>query len=145
MVRDLRLRGRRVVGGCAEGVAIVSHNPISFYGGVDPETGRIVERGHELDGKRISDLILIFPTGKGSTVGSYTLYQMKRLGTAPKAIINRETEIIIATGCALAGIPLIDRLEKDPLEEIETGDYVRVYADGGEVEVEKRSKMRITY
>ena len=133
-----RLKGRRVVGGYAEGAAIVSHSPISFYGGVDPKTGNVVERGHELEGKGITDLILVFPTGKGSTVGSYTLYQMKKLGTAPKAIINRETEIIIATGCALAGIPLVDRLERDPLEEIETGDYVKVDADKGEIEVEKK-------
>ena len=139
-----RLKGRRVVEGYAEGTAIVSHSPISFYGGVDPKTGNVVERGHELEGKCIADLILVFPVGKGSTVGSYTLYQMKKLGTAPKAIINRETEIIIATGCALAGIPLVDRLEKDPLKEIETGDYVKVDADKGEVEVEKKAKMGAT-
>jgi len=138
-MNDLRLKGRRIVGGYAEGVAVVSRNAISFYGGVDPKTGHVVERRHELEGKCIADLILVFPTGKGSTVGSYTLYQMKKLGTAPKAIINKETEIIIATGCALAGIPIIDRLERDPLEEIETGDYVKVYADKGEVEVEKKT------
>ena len=139
-MRTLRLRGRRVVGGYAEGVALVSNQPLSFYGGVDPKTGRVVERGHDLEGRHISGLVLVFPTGKGSTVGSYTLYQMKRLGTAPKAIINRETEIIIATGCALAEIPLIDRLEEDPLEEIETGDHVRVHADKGEIEVEKKDQ-----
>jgi len=136
----LRLKGRKIVGGYAEGIAVVSHHPISFYGGVDPGTGHVVERGHELEGERISDLVLVFPTGKGSTVGSYTLYQMKKLGTAPKAIINKETEIIIATGCALAGIPVVDRLERDPLEVIETEDYLKVDADKGEVEVEKKTK-----
>ncbi|RJS89178.1 DUF126 domain-containing protein [Candidatus Bathyarchaeota archaeon] len=135
----MRLRGRRVVGGYAEGRALVSRHPLSFYGGVDPETGVVVERGHDLEGARISGVILVFPRGKGSTVGSYTLYQMGRLGTAPGAIINRETEIIIATGCALAGIPLMDRLERDPVEAIGTGDYVRVYADRGEVEIEKKN------
>ena len=139
-----RLKGRRVVEGYAEGTAIVSHNPISFYGGVDPKTGNVVERGHELEGKCIADLILVFPAGKGSTVGSYTLYQMKKLAKAPKAIINREAEIIIATGCALAGIPLVDRLERDPLEEIDSGDYVKVDADRGEIEVEKRAKVKAT-
>jgi hypothetical protein len=140
----LRLKGRRIVGGYAEGTAIVSHNPLSFYGGVDPKTGRVVEHRHELEGKHIDGLILVFPTGKGSTVGSYTLYQMKKLGTAPKAIINRETEIIIATGCALAGIPLVDRLEKDPLEEIESEDYVKVDADKGEVEIEKSKTQAVS-
>jgi hypothetical protein len=137
----LKLRGRRVVGGYAEGTAIVSQRPISFYGGVDPKTGCVVERGHELEGRCVSGLVLVFSTGKGSTVGSYTLYQMKKFGTAPKAIINRETEIIIATGCALAEIPLIDRLERDPMDEIESGDYVEVDADKGEVEVEKKAKV----
>jgi predicted aconitase with swiveling domain len=136
-VTTLKLKGRRVVEGYAEGTAIVSQHPISFYGGVDPKTGCVVERGHELEGRCVSGLVLVFPMGKGSTVGSYTLYQMKKSGTAPKAIINRETEIIIATGCALAGIPLVDRLEKDPLEEIEIGDHVKVDADKGEVEIEK--------
>jgi len=140
----LKLKGRRIVGGYAEGTAVVSHSPLSFYGGVDPKTGCVVERGHELEGKCVSELILVFPTGKGSTVGSYTLYQMKKLGTAPKAIINRETEIIIATGCALAEIPLIDRLERDPLEEIEIGDHVKVDAGKGEVEVEKKAKVEAT-
>ena len=137
----LKLRGRRVVGGYAEGTAIVSQHSISFYGGIDPKIGRVVERGHELEGRYVSGLVFVFPMGKGSTVGSYTLYQMKKLGTAPKAIINRETEIIIATGCALAGIPLVDRLEGDSMNEIESGDYIEVDADKGEVEVEKKAKV----
>jgi len=132
-----KLRGRKIVGGYAEGTALVSSSPISFYGGIDPKTGLVIERGHELEGKRISDQILVFPSGKGSTVGSYTIYQMKKLGTAPKAIINLETEIIIATGCALGNIPLVDRLDRNPLLEISTGEVVTVRADSGEVEVRK--------
>lgn len=78
--------------------------------------------------------MFVFPTGKGSTVGSYVLYQMKKLGTAPIAIINIETEAIIATGCVLAEIPLIDKLEKDPIHTFNTNDFIRVFADEGVVE-----------
>lgn len=78
--------------------------------------------------------MFVFPTGKGSTVGSYVLYRMKKLGTAPIAIINIETEVIIATGCVLAEIPLIDKLEGDPIRAFNTNDFIRVFADKGVVE-----------
>ncbi|MBS7652541.1 MAG: DUF126 domain-containing protein [Candidatus Bathyarchaeia archaeon] len=131
----MRIRGRRIVGGYAEGEALISPEPISFYGGVDPETGVITERGHKLEGESVKGRVFIFPRGKGSTVGSYIIYRMKKLGTAPSAIINHETEAIIATGCVLAKIPLIDRLEADPIKTLKTGDYIRVYGDEGLIEV----------
>ncbi|MFQ6053276.1 MAG: DUF126 domain-containing protein [Candidatus Bathyarchaeia archaeon] len=131
----MRLQGRRVVGGHAEGEALVSVDPVSFYGGVDPETGVVVEPGHAVEGERITGKVFIFPTGKGSTVGSYVIYRMKKLWTAPAAIVNNETESIIATGCVLAGIPLVDRLESDPLRLVETGMRVKVDADQGLIEV----------
>ncbi len=130
----MRIRGRRIVGGYAEGVALLSAEPVSFYGGVDPETGVIVEKGHGLEGESVRGRVFIFPRGKGSTVGSYVIYRMKKLGTAPSAIINQETEAIIATGCVLAGIPLMDRLEADPLKTLKSGDYIRVYGDEGLLE-----------
>jgi hypothetical protein len=135
-LRTLTLRGRKLVGGLAEGVALVTKQPISFFGGVKPETGLVVERGHELQGKSIRGKVLVFPHGKGSTVGSYTLYALAKQGAAPRAIVNLETEPIIAVGCALTGIPLVDRLNKDPLEVIDTGDYVKILEDGT-VEVRK--------
>ena len=131
----MRLRGRRVVGGYAEGFALVSSDSVSFYGGVDPETGVVVEKGHAVEGECISGKVFVFPTGKGSTVGSYVIYRMKKLGTAPAAIVNRETEAIIATGCVIAGIPLVDKLERDPLDAIEDGMFLRIRADEGIVEV----------
>lgn len=131
----IQLRGRRIVGGYAEGGALVSQEAVSFYGGVDPETGVITERGHQLMGESVKGRVFIFPGGKGSTVGSYIIYRMKKLGTAPSAIINRESEAIIATGCVLAKIPLIDRLEADPIRTLKTGDYIRVYGDEGLIEV----------
>jgi predicted aconitase with swiveling domain len=123
-----------VVGGYAEGEALVSVDPVSFYGGVDPETGIVTEPGHTVEGECITDKVFVFPTGKGSTVGSYVLYRMKKLGTAPIAIINIETEVIIATGCVLAEIPLIDKLDKDPIRVFNTNDFIRVFADNGVVE-----------
>ena len=103
------LRGRKIVGGTAEGEALISTEPVSFYGGVDPDTGVIIEPGHPCFGVSVSGRVFVFPTGKGSTVGSYVIYRMWKQGTAPVAIINRETEAIIATGCVLAGIPLVDK------------------------------------
>jgi len=129
------LRGRKVVGGRAEGEALVSSDPVSFYGGIDPETALVIEQGHAAFGKRVAGKVFVFPKGKGSTVGSYVIYRMKKLGTAPAAIINVETEAIIATGCVLAGIPLVDRLDCDPLVELNDGDIVVVNGDQGSIEV----------
>jgi predicted aconitase with swiveling domain len=125
------LQGRSIHPGSAEGEALVSRMGISFFGGVDPETGIVVEKGHDLEGKRVSGKVLVFPTGKGSTVGSYTLYRMKKAGTAPAAILNAECEPITAVGCILAGIPCIDRL---PISTISTGEILRIDAETGRVE-----------
>jgi len=133
----MRLKGRKVVGGYAEGEALVSADPVSFYGGVDPETGVVVEPGHAVEGECITGKVFVFPTGKGSTVGSYVIYRMSKLGTAPAALVNSETEAIIATGCVISGIPLVDKLDRDPLLEIKSGDLLRVSADEGVVEVVK--------
>ncbi len=133
----MKLKGRKVVGGYAEGEALVSADPVSFYGGVDPETGVVVEPGHAVEGECITGKVFVFPTGKGSTVGSYVIYRMSKLGTAPAALVNSETEAIIATGCVISGIPLVDKLDRDPLLEIKSGDLVKVSADEGVVEVVK--------
>ncbi len=121
----IKLHGRSIVHGKAQGKALVTSQPISFFGGVSEE-GTIIERGHELEGKKITGKILVFPRGKGSTVGSYVIYAMKKNGTAPAAIVNIETEPIIAAGCVLANIPLIDMLNENPINIIKTGDFVKV-------------------
>ena len=131
----MRLLGRKVVGGVAEGEALVSPEAVSFYGGVDPETGIIIDHGHHLEGKSITGKVFVFPTGKGSTVGSYVIYRMKKLGTAPVAIINVETEAIIATGCVISNVPLMDKLDGDPLSMLKDGMQLRVDADNGLIEV----------
>lgn len=126
------LRGRKIYGGLADGEALVTRMGISFFGGVDPDTGVVVEKGHELEGQFISGRVLVFPTGKGSTVGSYTLYRLKMNGKAPAAVINAECETITAVGCIISEIPCIDHV---PLERLESGMRVRVDAEAGLIEV----------
>jgi predicted aconitase with swiveling domain len=126
------MRGRMISPGKAEGEALVSKEPIGFYGGVDPKTGIVIEKGHELEGKCIKDKILVFPHGKGSTVGSYVIYGLMKNGVAPAAIVNKETETIVATGAILAGIACVDGVD---IEKIKTGDRVRVNADEATVEI----------
>ncbi|HIP25911.1 MAG TPA: DUF126 domain-containing protein, partial [Archaeoglobus profundus] len=85
--------------------------------------------------ENISNKIFVFPTGRGSTVGTYILLRMKKKGTAPKAIINVETEPIIAVGAIIAGIPLMDKLEINPLKIIKSGEWVKVNALEGWIEI----------
>ena len=124
------LLGRSINKGKVEGEALVTSQAISFFGGVDPESGVVVERGHELQGETITGKVLVFPTGKGSTVGSYTLYRLKYNGMAPSAIINAECETITAVGCIISDIPCVDQVE---IEKIGTGMKVTVDGDGGKI------------
>lgn len=105
---------------------------ISFFGGVDPDTGVIVETGHELEGQSISGKVLVFPTGKGSTVGSYTLYRLKRNGLAPAAIVNAQCETITAVGCIIAEIPCVDQI---PIDQLATGMSVQVDGEAGTIDL----------
>jgi predicted aconitase with swiveling domain len=119
----MELKGRIISRGVVESDALKTNQPISFYGGVDPETSEILEKGHELHGKRIKGKILVFPTGKGSTVGSYTLYRLKKGGVAPAGIINGECETVVAVGAIISEIPCIDKID---ISQIKTGDIVRI-------------------
>jgi len=122
------LTGRIIYGGKAAGEALMTSQGISFFGGVDADTGLIVERGHELEGQSITGKVLIFPTGKGSTVGSYTLYRLKHNELAPAAIINTECETITAVGCIIAEIPCVDQIA---IDELQTGIWLEI--DGEKV------------
>lgn len=135
-----KLKCRVISKGVAEGEAIVSRQPIGFNFCVDVDTGIYTERGHELEHLSIRDKVLVFPHGKGSTGGSYVVYQLAKNKTGPAAIINVLTEPIIAVGAIMGEIPVVDSLEADPFESIENGDYVRVDAVNGFVEVEKSKK-----
>jgi uncharacterized protein len=128
----MKLQGRKIFAGLASGEALVTRQGISFFGGVDPETGVVVERGHELEGQSIQGKVLVFPGGKGSTVGSYTLYRLKHSGMAPAAILNAESETITAVGCIIAEIPCVDHL---PLERLQSGMWLEVDGERGIVEV----------
>jgi len=126
------MKGRGISKGTGTGELLVSSEPISFLSGVNPETGTVVEQGHPLEGQSIAGRVLAFPYGKGSTVGSYVIYALKQNGLAPAAIINTETEPIIAVGAIIAGIPMIDRLPPE-FSRLPPGTRVTVNGDTGEV------------
>jgi predicted aconitase with swiveling domain len=128
----MKLTGRKIYKGTVEGEALVTTDGISFYGGVDPDTGNVVEVGHELEGQSITGKVLVFPTGKGSTVGSYTIYRMKKNNTAPVAIVNKEIDTIIAVGCIISEIPCVDNIN---INNIKTGQKLIVNGSEGSVEV----------
>jgi hypothetical protein len=123
----IRLTARVVNAGRAKGEALVSSEPIGFLGGVDPDTGIVIEPGHPLEGWGVSDRVRIFPTGKGSTVGSYTLYRLARNGLAPAAIVNADADPVVAVGAVIADIPMVDQVD---LSRIHSGDWVEVRDDG---------------
>ena len=128
----MKLVGRKIYKGIAEGEAIVTKDGISFYGGVDPDTGKVVEVGHELEGQSVTGKVLVFPTGKGSTVGSYTMYRMVKNNTAPAAIVNERIDTIIAVGCIISEIPCVDKID---ISSIKTGQKLIVNGSEGTVEV----------
>lgn len=125
-------QGRRIYPGQAAGEALVTGMGMSFFGGVDPETGIVVERGHELEGQCIAGKVLVFPSGKGSTVGSYTLYRLQRNRLAPAAIVNAVCETITAVGCIIAEIPCVDQI---PIAHLHSGMWVHVDGECGVVAV----------
>lgn len=126
------LKGRAIVPGRCRGTALVAKKPISFLGGVDPNTGTIIEKNHDLVGKKIKDVILCFPHGHGSTVGSYVLYALAKMNLAPKAIINQTADPVVVVGAIIAEIPMIDQIN---IEKIRTGDKIEVDGEKGTVKI----------
>lgn len=124
------MQGRKIFKGKVVGEALVTGDDISFYGGCDPETGEIVEKDHHLEGKSVSGKILVFPSGKGSTVGSYVLYALKKADKAPLAIVNKVMDPVIAVGCIISEIPAVDQID---ISKIKDGQKVEVDADNGVV------------
>ena len=129
------LKGCTINPGLAEGKAVVTGIPFSFLGELDPETGTVPEPGHDLFGQSLAGKILVTPTGKGSSAGPVIAWRAMKAGTSPGAIICIEREPILAAAAMTAGIPMVDRLDKNPLEAIKTGDYVKVDAFAGTVEI----------
>jgi len=112
-------------------------NPISFLGGVDPDSGLIVEVGHDLKGKSVKDKILCFPHGHGSTVGSYVIYSLVKRGLGPKAIINQTADPVVVVGAIIAEIPMVDQVD---IQQIRTDDDVEVDCNKGIVKVARREQ-----
>lgn len=131
----MKVKCRTISRGCAEGEVLITSDTISFLGNIDPKTGKVVDANHELFGQSIKDKVLVFPHGKGSTVGSYVIYQLFKNGVAPAAMINLESEPIVAVGAIISAIPLVDRLEKDPGSILKNGMSIKVNSSEGYVEV----------
>ena len=129
---SVEMRGRVIVPGSARGRALVSLEPIGFLGGVDPDTGIVTERGHRLEGRSVASRVLVFPCGKGSTVGSYTLYRLATNGLAPVAILNEESEAIVAVGAIISDIPMVDQIDAAQFRD---GDTVTL--DGEKVVIQR--------
>lgn len=131
---SITIQARGISAGIASGSLLVSSEPISFLSGVDPDSGIVIESGHPLEGKSIAGTVLAFPFGKGSTVGSYVIYALKRNNVAPSAIINTEAEPIIAVGAIIAEIPMVDRPDT-PLEDLKDGVSASIDGSSGEITI----------
>jgi hypothetical protein len=132
------MKCHKIIGGYGEGEALVSHEPICFYL-TDPKTGTVREKTHELAGRNIANKVLIFPSGKASSVVQIDgLFKLASHNLAPKAMIVKDVETVLIVSAFIAKVPLVDRLEKDPFETIHTGDLVKVDADKGTVTVERQ-------
>lgn len=137
-MRKIILRGRKVVGGCAEGEALVTKDTISGWGGINPLKGTVTELRHELYGQSFKDKILVFPGAKGSSGWSISFHTARLAGAAPKAMIFNVMTTKVALGAVVTRAPAVTDLDQDPLEFIETGDWVKVDADNGIVEITKK-------
>jgi predicted aconitase with swiveling domain len=140
---EISLKCHKIVGGWGEGKALVSHEPICFYL-TDPKTGIIREKNHELAGKNLANKVLVFPSGKASSVVQIDgLFKLASHNAAPKAMIVKDVETVLIVSAFLVKVPLVDRLEKDPFEIIQTSDFVKVDAEKGVVTVKKRVGSRV--
>jgi predicted aconitase with swiveling domain len=135
----LTLHGRGVIGGIAEGEALVTRQTISGFGGINPQTGTITERRHELAGQSFAGRILVFPGAKGSS-GWASNFQAARLaGAGPAAVLFNVMTTKMALGAVVMRVPAVTDLDQDPTLVLRTGDWVRVNGDTGTVEVLRRA------
>jgi uncharacterized protein len=133
----ITLHGRKVVGGYAEGEALVTHDTLSGWGGINPMKGTVIETRHELRGQTFKDKILVFPGAKGSSGWSAAFHLTRLTGTAPKALVFNEMTTKIALGAVVMRVPAVTDLDQDPLQLIRTGDWVIVDGDRGIVEIRR--------
>jgi predicted aconitase with swiveling domain len=135
---EIVLKCHKIIGGYGEGEALVSHEPICFYL-TDPKTGVVREKDHELAGRNLAGKVLVFPSGKASSVVQIDgLFKLASHGVAPKALIVKDVETVLVVSAFIVKVPLVDKLEKNPFEIIRTGDLVKVDADKGAVTITKQ-------
>ncbi|MBI5118821.1 DUF126 domain-containing protein [Candidatus Poribacteria bacterium] len=139
MTNKIIIRGRKVVGGKAEGEALIADERVSFWGGTDPVRGIVHEVGSKFEGKSFAGKVFIFRFTKGSSGTSAYINIASREGVAPAAIINTELDSLCVLGCAISDIPMITDLDQDPFRVIENGDWIKLDADAGLIEVTKRT------
>jgi predicted aconitase with swiveling domain len=132
---EITLKCHKIISGYGEGEALVSHEPICFYL-TDPKTGIVRERTHELAGKNLANKVLVFPSGKASSVVQIDgLFKLASNKVAPKAMIVKDVETVLIVSAFIVKVPLVDKLERDPFEAIRTGDFVRVDSEKGIVTI----------
>jgi hypothetical protein len=138
MAETIIIKGRKVVGGQAEGEAMIADERVSFWGGTDPTRGIVHEVGNKFEGRSFAGKVFIFRFTKGSSGTSAYINIASRLGVAPAAIINTELDSLCVLGCAISDIPMMTDLDKDPFEVIADGDMIKLDADKGTIEVTKK-------
>ncbi len=129
------ITGRKVVGGVAEGEALVTRETISGWGGVNPATGTVIESRHELKGQSFAGKVLIFPGAKGSSGWSSIFHMSKLRGMSPVAMVFNIMTTKAALGAVVMRTPTVTECDADPLDHIRTGDWVRVDGDAGTISV----------
>lgn len=132
------IKGRKVVGGVAEGEALVTRDTISGWGGINPRDGTVIETRHELRGQSFAGKILLFPGAKGSSGWSHYFHLARLSGAAPAAMLYTKTNTKVALGAVVTRVPALTDFDRDPFDVIETGDWVRVDGDKGVIEVTKK-------
>jgi hypothetical protein len=139
MPKTITIKGKKVVGGQAEGEALIADERVSFWGGTDPTRGVVHEVGNKFEGKSFAGKVFIFRFTKGSSGTSAYINIAKRLGVAPAAIINTELDSLCVLGCAISDIPMMTDLDKDPFKVIRNGDWIKLDADAGIIEVTRKA------
>lgn len=137
---EFTMKGRCIVEGYAEGEALVTNDAISFMGTIDPKSGYVIERRHEIEGACLKDKILVFPQAKGSTGGSYMLYDVVKNGCGPRAIINIKAESVVVIGAIVAELPMVDQVD---ISQLKTGDYIELDATNGLVKVSRKDNQTL--
>jgi predicted aconitase with swiveling domain len=135
MPEVIEIKCRGLVKGKAAGEALVARTTLSFWGEVDPMSGRVIASGHPLEGEHLRGKVLVIQSTKGSSATPLVIGLAHRQGNAPVAFVNTDVDCLAVLGCVVNGIPMVAELERDPFEVIQSGDHVEVDADAGRIVV----------